>query len=212
MSRVAYFLDFEFDTENAAFYPRPETELLVEKAVGFLPERFSGNILDIGTGCGNIAISLTKYIPSCRITALDISDTALRAARQNAAKYGTADRIEFVRSDLFEGLCEKYVDFFDLIVTNPPYVSRSDFTSLPMGVKDDPYIALYGGPDGTDCYRKIIGNAPHFLKKNGILLMEIGYNQSESVRGMLVESGSFFEIVTYKDYSGIERIIKARRI
>ena len=104
MSNIAYFLDFEFETENSTFRPRPETELLTEKAIEVLgpgkKNGFQPRILDIGTGCGNIAISLTKYISSSRIVALDISDTALRVARKNAASHGVEKRIDFIKSKI----------------------------------------------------------------------------------------------------------------
>jgi len=212
--KAAYFMDFEFETGNLTFHPRPETELLVEKAAELLSERRGREapprIMDIGTGCGSIAISLTKYMPSSRIVATDISGSALRIAGENALKYGVADRINFVKSDLFEGIDRKqYKDFFDLIISNPPYVSLEDFPSLSAKTKEDPYIALSGGTGGMDFYRRIKDEAPFFLKQNGLLLMEMGYNQSESVKAMLEKSGAFSRIEIYKDYSGIDRIIKA---
>ena len=202
-------MDFEFETEGVTLYPRPETELLVEKARELLPKDFTGNILDIGTGCGNIAISLTKYIPSSRIVALDVSEEALRVARKNVATEGVAGKIEFIKRDLFEAIKNKrYCNFFDLIISNPPYISLDDFSSLPTEVKSDPYIALYGGKDGLDFYREITGGAPLFLKKRGILLMEIGYAQGRAVKEILKSSGGFRDIEIYMDYAGIERIVK----
>ena len=166
--------------------------------------------MDIGTGCGSIAISLTKYMPSSRIVATDISGSALRIAGENALKYGVADRIDFVRSDLFADIDrDRYKDFFDLIISNPPYVSLEDFPSLSAKTKEDPYIALSGGTGGMDFYRRIKSEAPFFLKQNALLVMEMGYNQSESVKAMLKTSGAFSRIEIYKDYSGIDRIIKA---
>ena len=166
--------------------------------------------MDIGTGCGDIAISLTKYIPSSRMVATDISGTALRIAGKNASKYGVENRIEFIKSNLFNGIERThFCDFFDLIISNPPYVSLEDIASLSAETKEDPYIALYGGRDGLDFYRRIIGASHMFLKENGILLMEMGYNQSEDIKAMLDKSGIFQAIEIYKDYSGINRIIKA---
>jgi len=213
--REAHFLDFEFKTENLTFYPRPETELLVERAVDLLSKKKEHDapyrILDIGTGCGNIAISLTKYLPSSRITASDISDTALRAAGENAKKYGVEESIEFVKSNLFENIKGLYGKAFDLIISNPPYISLEELSSLPGEVKLDPYLALYGGRDGMGFYRRIIKEAPAFLKKDGMLLMEIGYNQSESVRHMLDSSNVFKDVEIYKDYADIPRIVKAHK-
>ncbi|MGB2706439.1 MAG: peptide chain release factor N(5)-glutamine methyltransferase, partial [Candidatus Omnitrophota bacterium] len=211
---MVYFMDFELETGAVAFHPRPETELLVEKAVELLSKKCGRKapcrIMDIGTGCGSIAISLTKYMPSSRIVATDISDTALRIAGENASKYGQEDRIALVRSNLFASIDRTYYkNFFDLIISNPPYVSLEDLASLSSEAKEDPYIALSGGRDGMDFYRRIIEGAPLFLKENGILLMEMGYNQSESVKTMLEKSGVFQDVEVYRDYSGIDRIIKA---
>jgi len=212
--KTAYFMDFAFETEGVTFYPRPETELLVEKAVSFVslgrgygpPQR----IMDIGTGCGSIAISLAKYLPLSRIVATDISDSALRVAADNSLRYGLAARIDFIRSDLFADMDRnQYRDFFDLIISNPPYVPLEDFPSLSAKTKEDPYISLSGGVGGMDFYEKIKTEAPFFLKQNGILLMEMGYGQSENIKTMLEESGAFYSIEIFKDYSGIDRIIKA---
>lgn len=212
MNRIAHFMDFEFSTENSTFYPRPETEILVEKAVELLrKENMSCNILDIGTGCGNIAISLAIYDISCKIVALDIHDTALYVAKNNAIKYGVEHRIEFIKSDLFVNLADKHSDYFDMIISNPPYISLQDFYSLSEDVKQDPYISLYGGIDGMDVCRIIISEAHKYLKKNGVLLIEMGYDQSDVLRKEIDESGFFTATEIYKDYSGIDRILMARR-
>lgn len=204
-------MDFELETESVTLAPRFETEILVEKAVELLSDEpgLRRDILDIGTGCGNIAISLTKYMPLSRITALDISDTAIRVAKENARKYGIENRIEFVKSDLFKNIQAKRGLSFDLIISNPPYIALEDFPSLPEEVKADPYIALYGGRDGMDLYRKIINEARFFLKKGGFLLMETGYNQMPGIKAMLTRAGNYKEIKSYPDYSGIDRIIQA---
>lgn len=213
--KKAPFMDFEFETGSATLFPRPETEILVEKTVLFLrnaakwvPRPY---VLDIGTGCGNIAISLTKYVPSSRIVALDISATALRFAVENAVKHGVKEKIEFIESSLFEAIRGRREGLFDLIVSNPPYVSLDDFKSLEEAAKDDPFIALYGGRDGKDFYRKITREAPKFLKPGGFLFMEVGYDQARDIELMLEASGDFYDIEIYKDYNGINRIIKARK-
>ena len=213
MKNVASFMDFELDTKEGAFFPRPETELLVEKACELLSQNKASysNILDIGTGSGNIAISLTKYIPSSKIVALDISQTALRTAKKNAAKYKLTEKISFIKSDLFKGLDKSYWDSFDLVISNPPYISLKDFITLPKEVKDDPYIALYGGKDGLTFYREIIEKAPLYMKKDSFLLFEIGYDQKEHVKNMLEQNSNFCDINIYKDYSGIDRIVSAKK-
>ena len=218
------FMDFEFKTGNVTLAPRSDTEILVEKAVELFEKGDSApfpdgkralspfSILDIGTGCGNIAISLTNYIPSSRIVALDISDSALYTAKENAVKYGVENRIEFIKSDLFENLRARREIFFDLVIANPPYVNFGDLASLPDGVKDEPLSALYGGRDGLDFYRRIADEAASFMKPDGILLMEIGYGQALSVRSLLKAPGRYEDIEFFKDYSGIDRIVYAKRI
>ncbi|MFH1594411.1 MAG: peptide chain release factor N(5)-glutamine methyltransferase [Candidatus Omnitrophota bacterium] len=214
--KTAYFMDFELDTGGGAFFPRPETELLVEKAVELLSDLEEDGtprrILDIGTGSGNIAISLTKYMPSSRIVALDISESALRSAIANAVKYGCENRIDFIRSDLFCNVNSRYKGFFDLVVSNPPYVGLRDFDSLSSEVKQDPYIALFGGKDGLDIYKKLVKEAPSFMKLGARLILEIGYDQGQAVAELLSGTGSFTDIALNKDYSGIDRIISARKI
>jgi len=202
------FMDFEFETGNVTLAPRPETELLVEKVLEFVPADFTGKILDIGTGSGNIAISLTKYFPFCRIVALDISGSALRVAAKNAERHGVSDRVKFVKSDLFSNIGASE-GLYDIMISNPPYVSLEDLSSLPGGVKDEPYSALYGGRDGLDFYRRITRQSPRFLKRGGTLFLEIGYNQAQEVKNIIENEKSFGSIEIFKDYSGIDRIVKA---
>ena len=211
--KTAYFMDFEFETEDSTLFPRFETELLVEKAVRLITKKGPAGgvyrILDIGTGCGNVAISLTKYLPASKIVASDISDTALRVASKNAAKYGAWGRIEFIKSDLFENIKPGSEHVFDLVISNPPYVALGDFSTLPVEVKDDPHIALYGGKDGMEFYRRIAERAPAYLKDRGLLLLEMGQGQSWAIKGILESTGKYGNVEIDKDYAGIDRIIKA---
>ncbi len=211
---VAYFMDFEFKVSPDTFIPRPETELLVEKVVetvrgSISPQStvHSPQILNIGTGCGNIAISLTKYLPQSKIIALDISHSALLKARENAEMLDVSDKVTFLESDLLGALKEK--GLFDIIICNPPYVSEKDMRWLPDEVREEPYAALYGGRDGLNFYRRIVKDAKPYLKKDGSLLMEMGYDQSESVKALLEDNG-YINIEIFKDYSGIDRILKAK--
>ncbi len=214
--RRAYFMDFTLDTHNSTFRPRPETELLVEKTL-ILLKKIKKNtpnpaILDIGTGSGNIAISLTKYDSSSKIVGLDMSESALYAASCNAREAGVDKNIKFIKSNLFDSLPDAFNTYFDIIVSNPPYISLNDLKEAHSSVKDDPYLALYGGLDGLKFYRAIIGAAPRFLKPGGTLIMEIGYDQSEQVNKLLIDSGYFSGIEVYKDYAGIDRIVKTELI
>jgi len=205
----AYFMDFAFTVNCDTLIPRPETELLVERALEIAgSEQESGDyrILDIGTGCGNIAISLTKYLRHSKIIALDISHNALRTAYTNADGMGVSDRIVFLQSDVFQAVMKEKV--FDMIVTNPPYVSARDMETLPSEVRAEPREALYGGEDGLGMYRTIVSQAREYMKTGGTLLMEVGYDQSGAVRKLLHEH-CYTGIRVMKDHSGIERIVEA---
>lgn len=203
----AYFMDFEFSVTPDTLIPRPETELLVEKAIEAAEGMRHPMILDIGTGSGNIAISLTKYLEECKITASDISGAALSVAAANSEALGSSGRIMFLRCDGLSAFKEKRI--FDMVIANPPYVSEKDMLELPEEVRLEPREALYGGEDGMDFYRKIIGAAPVLIKEGGYILLELGYDQADKVRDMLGFHG-FSDIDIYRDYCGIERIARAR--
>lgn len=204
---AAYFMDFEFGVDSDTFIPRPETEILVETAVNTLKSQDSAIILDLCTGSGNIAISLTKYNDRSTIFALDISLNALKKARDNALFNEVVDRIRFIQGDLLSVFGKKRL--FDMIVSNPPYVSRKDMNELSAEVKAEPKIALYGGEDGLDFYREIAFEAKYCLKKDAYIIMEMGYDQSKDIQQILRGAG-YKGIEIIKDYSGIERIIKAK--
>jgi len=210
----AFFMDFKFSVTLDTLIPRPETEILVEKtlnaAMQCIKEAGCGyrvHILDIGTGCGNIAISLTKYLEQSKITALDISLSALTIAKQNALDMAVKERIHFIAADMMTAF--KKQSMFDIIVSNPPYVSERDMGTLPDQVRTEPHSALYGGEEGLDFYRILSDHASSLLKKNGILIVEIGYDQAVRVKKILEGSG-YSDICIYKDYNSIDRIIEAR--
>ena len=206
---VAHFMDFEFKVSEDTFIPRPETELLVEKVIETAKSMPRPHILDIGTGCGNIAISLTKYLPQSKITALDVSHKALVKTRENIDFLGLEEKIFLVESDLLSSI--KRIQLFDIIVSNPPYISEKDMNQLSTEVKEEPSKALYGGVDGLDFYRRIIRDAKSYLKKDGALLLEMGYDQSGIIRDLLETTG-YINIEIFKDYNRIDRIARARWI
>jgi release factor glutamine methyltransferase len=194
--------------------PRPETELLVERAIEFLRTRTGDQfILDLCTGCACIAVAIAKNFPNCKIIATDISDAALSIAASNVEKYKLADRITLLSGDLFEPVI-KQLDgtAFDLIVSNPPYISTPEMQTLDKNVKDfEPHLALHGGPEGLDIYRRLIDQAPDFLKPGADIMMEIGYAQGPAVRGILESSDLFAEVRIEKDLSDNDRIAIATR-
>lgn len=203
-----YFFNCEFKIKKGIFIPRQETELLVEKAIKIYNENFypkKVKILDIGTGCGNIAISLAKNIKNCYIIATDISKKSLEISEENAILNGVKDKIKFKFSNLFSKIDEK----FDIIVSNPPYVSETDYKSLCKEVKNEPKRALIAGKDGLKFIKRIIERSGKFLKKKGFLIIEIGYNQFEMIKNFIPDN---LNLISFdKDYSKYVRILTFKK-
>lgn len=200
------FYGLRFDVNKKVLTPRMETEILVEQVLKAEKKFKNATILDVGTGSGAIAVSIAKNC-NATVTAVDISKSALIVAENNAKKNDV--KIEFLHSNLFENLKRKRK--FDIIVSNPPYISTDDIPKLDKNVKEcDPILALDGGEDGLDFYRKITQQASSRLNQNGLLFFEVGKGQSKAVRNILKENG-FEEIKTIKDYNKIERVICGKR-
>lgn len=181
--------------------PRPETELLVEETLKLIPTDAKKNILDLGTGSGAIAIAIASERPLSNITATDMSDKALKVAKLNARSHKIKN-IEFKKADWFD---IENIKPFDLIVSNPPYISEDDPHLKQGDVRFEPISALASGKDGLDDLRKIISGARTHLNKQGWLLVEHGYNQAEQVQQLFNEN-NFVSVSTIKDYSGNDRI------
>jgi release factor glutamine methyltransferase len=205
------FMGLELQVNPSVLIPRPETEVLVERVLQLMgKEGFaSPYILDLGTGSGAIAVSLTKHNPLCRIVASDISEEVLEVARANAALNGVTDRIRFILSDLFNGIDEN--EKFDLIISNPPYIPADHYDALPLEVKNEPRVALDGGEKGLEFYRKIIPESARRLKEGGHLVLEMGFGQSEAIKGLADDTGSFVQTEIIKDHNGINRVFFARK-
>ncbi len=183
--------------------PRHETELLVETVLQRLTAK-NARILELGTGTGAIAIALANEQPSWQITAVDISKAALAVARENAARHQV--RIDFMESDWFECIPSRY---FDLIISNPPYIEDND-PHLDRGdLRFEPRSALSSGPDGLDDIRRIIGQAPAYLAENGWLILEHGLQQGAAVRQLLIDA-DWHATETLQDYANRDRISLAR--
>lgn len=201
------FMDFSFQVSPDVLIPRPETENLIERIL----IEFKGGtdkpirILDIGTGSGCILLALLKYFPSSSGVGIDISENALNVAKENSERLELASRVSFQVSDLLENLKEEN---FDLIVSNPPYVSEEDWKQLTPEVKQEPYQALVSGPSGFECYERIISRAKSFLSPDANLFFEVGWNQADPVRTMLEQAG-FRAVQKFLDDFGIDRIVKA---
>lgn len=208
------FYSLEMEVTPDCLIPRPETELLVQRAIEFLRTR-SGpqHVCDLCTGCGCIAVAVARNFRDVHVTATDISDKALAVAARNAERHQLQDRIELLCGDLFEPLVPHLdVTQWDLIACNPPYVSAPEYEKLERNVKDyEPQLALLAGDDGLDVYRRLCESVERFLKPGGALLLEIGYAQGPAVREMLDGTALFAEVAIEKDFHNNDRIAFARR-
>jgi release factor glutamine methyltransferase len=197
-----------FLVSKAVLIPRPETELVVDRALAIVAagrREAALTILDVGTGSGCLAITLALECPAARIVATDISAAALEAAAANAARHGVADRIELRRGSLVAGL-----QAADLIVTNPPYVADRERASLSPEVRDyEPAGALFGGEDGLGVIRELVPAAFHVLRPGGWLVMEIGAGQWNAVHELARRAG-FEQASVHDDLAGIPRVVVAR--
>ena len=195
------FMGIKFEVNENVLIPQPDTEVLVEKTIKIVqkcyPKEDNRNIkiLDLCTGSGAIAISLKKYLPSVQVFASDISKKALEIAKTNAKKNDV--QIKLIESNMFENINEK----FDIVVSNPPYIKTDEITKLSNQVQNEPRLALDGGKDGLYFYRIIQKNIKNYLYENGMVLMEIGYDQGQAVASMFKNS----KLV--KDYAGKDRVI-----
>ena len=199
------FMGLDFYVKEGVLIPRPDTEILVEEVIELAKNKGDINILDIGTGSGAITVSLAKYLPNAKITSVDIEDIPLEVGRINAKSNEVEDRIEFVKSNLFENIDKDMK--FDIIVSNPPYIKREVVENLDKQVKDyEPYTALEGGEDGLDFYREITKQSKSYLKEKGILAYEVGHDQSEDVSKLMIDGG-YTNIYTKKDLQGFERVV-----
>jgi len=200
------FFSAELLISQATLIPRPETELLVETALELIPEDALMNILDIGTGCGTIAVTIARERPCCHVTAADISDEALAVAGKNALRYGITN-IGFRVSDWFSALSG---EVFDMVVCNPPYVDSDDKAFQNGEIRHEPRIALDGGYLGMQMINHIIPVALDHLKQDAPLILEHGNDQGENVRRLFLSS-RYTAVETRRDYAGLERVGLARK-
>ena len=198
------FMKLNFYVDENVLIPRQDTEILVEEVIKIAKKIKAKKILDLCTGSGAIAISLAKYLENVKLTALDISGKALDIAIANAKNNQVQDQITFVESNLFEELGqEKY----DIIVSNPPYIKREVLNTLDREVKKEPRLALDGGEDGLDFYRKIIDQAYNYLKYSGYICLEIGYDQKEAVFKIIEDKKQYINTSCIKDLYDNDRVI-----
>ncbi len=197
------FFGLDFEVSAEVLIPRPETELLVERAISWLQAHLDcDQAADIGTGSGCIGITLAKHVSSLYVTATDISAAALEIARRNAAMHGVVKQIDFIQQDLFPQEGE-----YDLIVSNLPYIPTKKLRRLPVYGRE-PEVALDGGPDGLDLVRRLLAQAPERLRKGGLLLMEIEASCGPAVISLACDIFRDVEIHMHKDLAGRDRLLE----
>ncbi len=202
------FMGLSLAVDPRVLIPRPETELLVEKVI----EKAKGitrrplEICDIGTGSGNIAISLAKYVEDSFVTAVDVSRDALLLAQQNAQRHGVDHKIKFIHEDMMTFLSSEKPSY-DVIVSNPPYIPADQMNRLPLDVQKEPWMALDGGPGGMDYYRMIIAKGAQHLKHGGFLILEIGDGQRAEIEALFQQNPEYSGFNFFKDYRGTDRIV-----
>lgn len=203
------FYGLAFGLNAATLEPRPDTELLVDLAIRALPR--GGRLLDLGTGTGCIPISVLANRADATALASDVSGEALAMARRNAQRHGVGERLHFAEGSWFEALTFSE-EQYDLIVSNPPYISSEVVETLSAEVRNfDPLLALDGGPDGLAPYRIITAQAGGFLKPDGLVMVEIGYDQGEAVSALFAQTG-FGDIRVEKDLAGLDRVVVAHHM
>src|SRR5215813_1493650 len=202
------FFRLDFEVTPDVLVPRPETELVVEAGLEILKDSERPRFVDVGTGSGCIVISLLHELPTARAVALDASAAALAVTGRNARRHQVLDRLELSESDLFSTVGGG--ETFDAIFSNPPYVPTNDLLELQREVKHEPQSALDGGADGLDLVRRLLEEAPKFLRRRGHLVFEIGFDQAEMVRE-LVDESVWDLIEIRKDLQGIPRTVVLRK-
>jgi release factor glutamine methyltransferase len=212
------FMSLDFEVTRDVLIPRPETELLAEFAIQFIGEMIQRDstatpiVMDIGTGSGCLAVTIARSVPRAVVYASDVSEAALSVAERNARRHGVAERVRFRGGDVFEAFPNDDLHSrVDLIVSNPPYVSRSELAALQPEITGfEPEIAYLGGDDGLSFHKQLVNGGAPFLADSGLLAFEIGFGQAEEVRKMVASDGRYELVDTLIDYAGIERVIVAR--
>lgn len=198
------FMGLDFQVTSAVLIPRPDTEILVETALQRLKETDNPQILDLGTGSGAICVSMLANLPSAKATTVDISPAALVIAKENAERHQVATRLTFCQGDLFAPVEGQR---FTGILSNPPYIPEGDMAGLTPEVRQEPNLALVGGKDGLDFYRRIINEGKNYLAPGGFIALEVGIHQARQVAAIAEQTGFFKVSEIVKDYGGIERVV-----
>jgi release factor glutamine methyltransferase len=213
------FMGISFMVNQDVLIPRPDTETLVQEVIQIVKETYKKQgtveILDLCCGSGAICVSLAYYISKAKLAASDISQKALVVARKNAEDYNLTGRIRFLQGDLFAPIKTGAFNKgrFDIIVSNPPYIKSDIIPTLQREIFDhEPLIALDGGEEGLDFYRRIVTEAPNYLKKKGLLVLEIGYDQGEALCNLFTQDERYEDVEILQDLAGHDRVVKARLV
>ena len=203
------FCGREFRVTSAVLIPRPESVLLVQGTIRRCRQNPAAVVVDVGTGSGCLAVSVASALADARVLAIDASGDALAVARANMEQHGLDARIECVQGDLLAPLAERgWASQVDVVVSNPPYIADFDLVTLQPEVRCfEPRLALAGGPDGMDVHRRLLQQAPVYLKSGGVLLMEVGLGQAASVCREAEKSGWFRTYDVLRDEGGIDRVV-----
>lgn len=208
ITHIQEFMKLSFYVDEHVLIPQPDTECLVEEVIKIGKKYKKPKILDMCTGSGCIGISLATYLPDSSIWISDISKKALEIARKNIKNNQLEGQVTCIQSDMFKQIPQKKM--WDILVSNPPYISKEELKELPLSVKQEPAIALDGGNDGLDFYRVILKEAPKYVKKEGCVCLEIGYEQKIVVEKMVKEEGAYQEVTCIQDLAKKDRVIIAK--
>ena len=200
------FMGLDFQVSPAVLIPRPDTEILVEAAIERLKDVQDGLIMDVGTGSGAVLIGVLSRTAGCRGVGIDISRTALDVAETNAKRLLEPNRANFLQNDLFP----PEVTLFDAILSNPPYITSAEMIGLAPEVRQEPELALHGGSDGLDFYRRLVEHGRQYLKPGGFMALEVGAGQAAAVSCAAAKFAWNTEAII-RDYAGIERVVILRR-
>lgn len=202
------FYGLNFYVNENVLIPQPDTEILVENVIQIAKKENKSKILDICTGSGCIGISIAKNLENVEVTLSDISKDALEVVKKNVKEKNILNKVEIVESNMFENI----KDIYDIIVSNPPYIETNTIKELSKQVQHEPIIALDGKEDGLAFYRELIKESPKYLKKDGFLCMEIGYNQKEKIINLLKNNNKLSLIKTVKDLGENDRVVICKKV
>lgn len=214
ITKLQEFMGFGLYVDEGVLIPRADTETVVEKAMELAKSIENPFIIDMCSGSGAIAVSLVSNIPGSRALAADISDRALECCRINVSRFGLENSIRIIKSDLFANIREEVpAGVVDIIVSNPPYIKSGIIPELGINVRNyEPHLALDGGKDGLVYYKGIVKDSAEFLRKDGALVFEVGYDQGVEVKSIMEESGCYEDVNIEKDLAGYDRCVWGYRI